>query len=53
VRGFHIAAKDPELGLVEMSVGISALLRESEVTALGITIKKEGFGGGTGKGDDY
>jgi len=47
VRGFHITAKDAELGLVEMAVGISALVRESDVKALGVTLKDPRAPGGS------
>lgn len=46
VRGFHISAKDPALSLVEMSVGISALVRESDVKGLGIKLKDRNAPGG-------
>lgn len=49
VRGFHIAARDNAANAVELCVAVSALLRESEVAALGIKLGKDE---GAGKAKD-
>ena len=41
VRGFHVTTPPDAANSVEMCVAVSALLRESEVKALGVTWKSD------------
>lgn len=53
IRGFHIAVRENVPNLVEMTIQVSALLRESEVKAMSIRLKDpRGGSGGSKRLDD-
>lgn len=52
IRGFHVAVRENVPNLVEMTVQVSALLRESEVRALRIALKDPRSGPSSKRSDD-
>ncbi|MEI6231579.1 MAG: hypothetical protein WCT04_00900 [Planctomycetota bacterium] len=57
VKGFHVSVSNASAStgekLLEMSVAVSALLRESEIKALGITLKSDGRGSSRREVESY